>query len=197
MMLPVVRVTMPTNLAKATNGRLWPNQLAPMHLPGANTSVLHPLAARAFGALFIAALAETGQTMTATSSADCYRSLDIQLWAWNDRMLPTYNPLTCTRTSKVWNGKTWWLKRGMAECAVPGTSNHGWGIAVDVALWDAVGRKTLPVDGNQWFWAWLLQNAASFGLSWETTETWHLRYTVGDAVPQRVLDIEAFLGAQK
>jgi LAS superfamily LD-carboxypeptidase LdcB len=188
---------MPTDLAKATNGRLWPNQLAPMHLPGANTSVLHPLAARAFGALFIAALAETGQTMTATSSADCYRSLDIQLWAWNDRMSSSYNPITCTTKTKAWNGKVYWLKRFKAECAQPGYSNHGWGLAVDVALWDATNRKTLPVDGNAWFWAWLLQNAASFGLSWETSETWHLRYTAGDNVPQRVLDIEKFLGAQK
>lgn len=198
MMLPVVRVTMPADLAKATNGRLWPSQLAPMHLPGANTAVLHSLAARAFGALFVAALAETGQTMTATSAADCYRSFDLQLAAWNARMVPKYNPLICTRTSKVWNGKTWWLRRGMAQVATPGSSNHGWGLAVDVGLWDASERKVRPVDGNPWFWGWLLANAASFGLSWEVqSEPWHLRYTAGDAIPQRVLDIEAFLAGAK
>ena len=197
MMLPVVRVTMPADLAKATNGRLWPSQLAPMHLPGANTAVLHRNAARVFGALFVAALAETGQTMTATSAADCYRSLDLQLSAWNARMVPKYNPVTCSRTSKVWNGQTWWLRRGMAQVATPGQSNHGWGLAVDVGLWDASARTVRPVDGNSWFWGWLLGNAASFGLSWEVqSEPWHLRYVAGDAIPQRVLDIEAFLGAQ-
>lgn len=196
----VMKLTMPADLAKATNGRLWPSQLAPMHLPGANTAVLHPHAARAFGALFIAALAETGQTMTATSAADCYRSLDIQLWAWNVRMVPRYNPLTCSRKSKVWNGQTWWLKRGMAQVATPGESDHGWALAVDVGLWDASARRVRPVDGNPLFWAWLQANAASFGLSWEVvpSEPWHLRYCAGDAIPQRVLDIEAFLaGASK
>jgi LAS superfamily LD-carboxypeptidase LdcB len=111
-------------------------------------------------------------------------------------MVPKYNPVTCSRTSKVWNGQTWWLRRGMAQVATPGQSNHGWGLAVDVGLWDASARTVLPVDGNAWFWGWLLGNAASFGLSWEVlSEPWHLRYVAGDAIPQRVLDIEAFLGA--
>lgn len=32
---------------------------------------------------------------------------------------------------KQWNGKTWYRKPGKATAAVPGTSNHGWGKAVD------------------------------------------------------------------
>ena len=37
-------------------------------------------------------------------------------------------------SSKVWNNTRYWLKQGMAMAAVPRTSNHGWGCAVDVAL---------------------------------------------------------------
>lgn len=59
--------------------------------------------------------------------------------------------------------------------AVPGTSNHNLGIAIDIA--NASGKRL----------EWLLKHAQSFGFSWEVqSEPWHLRYVTGDNVPTRV-----------
>lgn len=50
--------------------------------------------------------------------------------------------------------------------AYPGTSNHGWGIAVDIPFADAQ--------------SWLMRNAHRFGWSWDegrrVGEPWHWRY---------------------
>jgi LAS superfamily LD-carboxypeptidase LdcB len=66
----------------------------------------------------------------------------------------------------------------MAMLAVPGTSKHNLGIAIDIA--NANGKRL----------EWLKANAVSFGFSWEVvpSEPWHLRYVCGDNKPQRVLD---------
>jgi LAS superfamily LD-carboxypeptidase LdcB len=78
---------------------------------------------------------------------------------------------------RIYQGKLWYLKKGMAPMAVPGTSNHNWGIAIDIA--NASGKR---LD-------WLLANADKFGFSWELqSEPWHLRYVCGDAVPEAVKD---------
>jgi len=77
--------------------------------------------------------------------------------------------------TRIYKGKAWYLKKGMAPMAVPGTSNHNLGIAVDIA--DANGKR---LD-------WLLANAQAFGFSWELQEEpRHLRYVAGDNVPTRV-----------
>ncbi len=58
---------------------------------------------------------------------------------------------------------------------VYGIVNHNLGIAIDIA--NASGKR---LD-------WLLKNALDFGFSWELqSEPWHLRYTAGDNVPERV-----------
>ena len=68
----------------------------------------------------------------------------------------------------------------MAPMATPATSNHGWGLAVDV--WSANGKR---LD-------WMLQNCDKYGFSWEVqSEPWHIRYVCGDILPQAVLDYEA------
>ena len=58
---------------------------------------------------------------------------------------------------------------------MPGTSNHGWGCAVDMAL-DVYGAGAKPVAGNPSFMAWVRANAGPLGWSWEVqSEAWHLR----------------------
>jgi hypothetical protein len=51
--------------------------------------------------------------------------------------------------------------------AVPGTSNHGWGRAIDITGYES----------SDAVWAWLLAHASEFGYSWATGqasgERWH------------------------
>lgn len=63
-----------------------------------------------------------------------------------------------------------WCARGQCgKAAVPGTSNHGWGIAVDV-----VSRRAA---------AWIMRHGQRYGWSWDegrrVGEWWHFRYVGG------------------
>jgi hypothetical protein len=83
---------------------------------------------------------------------------------------------------KLFEGKTWYLKKGMAMLATPGKSQHNLGLAVDIA--NASDKKRIN---------WLIANVEKFGWSWEVvpSEPWHIRYVCGDAVPQAVKDYVA------
>lgn len=60
---------------------------------------------------------------------DAYRDYDTQVKLFLARF-------TTTPVSGVinvwWNGKRWYLRPGQSMAAIPGTSNHGWGLAIDV-----------------------------------------------------------------
>jgi hypothetical protein len=218
MALPITKpIVYPPGLDLNRNGQLFPSELTPIFLPGVGMGTMHPTAVRAFNCLFLMALVDTGQTMTATSNGDDYRSYDMQLRVFEQRYSPTYDPAynVLENRRKGPDGKMWYLKRSRkngppySPVASPGTSNHGYGIALDCALWlPDVSSKPQSVTSNKLFFAWLSgkngapanyrigqgTNAESFGLSWEMqSEPWHLRLVTG-APTQRVLDIEAFLG---
>lgn len=75
-----------------------------------------------------------GWTPTPTGSMDGYRPLSGSYYAQTETFLRRYTTQYLPgRPTKTWQGRTWWLKAGEASAAVPGTSNHGWGSAVDVA----------------------------------------------------------------
>jgi hypothetical protein len=135
---------------------------------------LVPEAAAAWRNLQNAASA-AGFTLTMTGA---YRSYDQQVQLFNER----YSTSNTGGSSKVWNGTQYWLKPNMAMAAVPGTSNHGWGCAVDTAL-GGYGANAKTVDSA--FLQWALKNAAANGWSWEVqSEPWHLRLTAASATPQ-------------
>jgi hypothetical protein len=72
--------------------------------------------------------------------------------------------------------RTWWCNVGKCgNAAVPGTSNHGWGKAIDIH--DASGG--LPTTGAAY--KWLKANAGRFGYNNPilTNEAWHWEW-VGD-----------------
>jgi LAS superfamily LD-carboxypeptidase LdcB len=102
---------------------------------------------------------------------------------------PTGRTPQVTRTYK---GKTWYLKKGVAPAGTPGTSNHGWGLAIDVA--NASGKRLDWLLGD----GFATSNALKFGFSWEVkdganAEAWHIRYVCGDKLPQAVIDaVKAF-----
>lgn len=215
-MLSVLPFVRPSDLANTANGRLWPSQLESILLPGVGLGHVHRQMYRAVSMLQWVSTAETGQTVTATSNGDDYRPYEVQLSAFYQRYTPTYDPaVNTTADPRIGpDGRMWYKRKGVAAVATPGTSNHGWGCAIDLALWvqDAEGRWAIrPVTSNVLYWGWLASpnwfpighpwrvgtgsNAESFGLSWEMqSEPWHLRLVVGDNATRRVRDMEQVFG---
>lgn len=203
-------VEMPRDLTGVANGHLGPCNLTTVFFPAVGHLSLHPLAARAWHAMTAVCKAETSVDLTTTGT---YRSYDAQLQLFLQRYTDSFIPLRNVVTNqRTWQGKTWWLRRGMAPAAVPGTSNHGWAIANDIAIaakvYDAASKswkqKVIGITADAKIWNWVQANAMSFGFGWEGArpgqpgwEPWHLRYWAGDRVPQRVLDVEAWFAGVK
>jgi LAS superfamily LD-carboxypeptidase LdcB len=168
--LPIIDVKLCSCLKGAKPGELSPKLLRKIEGKG----MLHHCAADAYEAMDAAANAE-GIDLSPTSPADTYRTLAVQEYGFFQRY--TTN-VVAGQKPRIYQGKAWYLKKGMAMLAVPGTSKHNLGIAIDIA--NANGKRL----------EWLKANAVSFGFSWEVvpSEPWHLRYVAGDAKPQRVLD---------
>ena len=165
----VVPIKLPISLKNVEPGKLHPSLLRKIPQGGQ----LHYLAADAWNAMVDAAKAD-GVELKPTSSGDTYRSYDSQKAGFLQRyqLEPVAN-----QSTKTFEGKTWYLKRGMAMMATPGKSNHNLGLAVDIHT--AGEKKRLN---------WLIANVLKFGFSWEVvpSEPWHIRYTEGDQVPQAV-----------
>ena len=135
---------------------------------------LHHCAADAYEAMDAAANA-AGIDLSPTSQADTYRSLETQEYGFYSRYTDTPKPALMKQKPRIYKGKAWYLKKGMAPMAVPGTSNHNLGIAIDIK--DATGNRL----------AWLLANEHLYGFSHELdSEPWHIRYVAGDATPDAV-----------
>jgi LAS superfamily LD-carboxypeptidase LdcB len=166
--LPIIPVVLCSCLKKAVPGKLPPKLLRAIEGKGK----LHHCAADAYEAMDAAANAE-GIDLAPTSQADTYRSLETQEYGFYQRY--TTNVIAGQKP-KVYKGQAWYLKKGMAMLATPGSSKHNLGIAIDIA--NANGKRL----------EWLKKNAVSFGFSWEVvpSEPWHLRYVAGDNKPERV-----------
>lgn len=177
--LPVKRLVMPSCLLKKPNGKLDPDILVTFGM--ANFTLVSP-AARSMRALMHAA-SVAGFTVWTTGT---YRSYDAQVALFVARHTHVKVP---GATVKLWDKKLWWLRKGMANAARPGTSNHGFGLACDFALKDKRG-KVVSVSHD--FVKWMCVNAATYGWSAEIqSENWHWRYVAGDNTPKSVLDFEA------
>ena len=165
----IVKVTMPKDLANQKAGMVSNDLLRP--IPGGGK--LHWLAAQAWLAMVAKAKAD-GVELKPTSAGDTYRDYEVQKRGFLQRYTTTPIAGASTRT---FEGKKWYLKKGNAPLAAPGSSNHNWGIAVDVHT--ASEPKRLK---------WLIANVKDFGFSWEVVpvEPWHLRYVAGDNVPAAV-----------
>jgi LAS superfamily LD-carboxypeptidase LdcB len=167
---PVVKVQLCSHLKGAKPGELPQELLRGIEGKGK----LHHCAADAYEAMDAAANAE-GIDLSPTSQADTYRSLETQEYGFYQRYTDTPGKKLLKQKPRIYKGKVWYLKKGLAPMAVPGTSNHNLGIAIDIA--NASGKRL----------EWLLKNAQDFGFSWEVqSEPWHLRYVAGDNVPLRV-----------
>jgi len=129
-------------LHEAENGQLSPNEL--VKIPDANGSAtshkLNPIAAKAYSEMVNAAKAD-GIEWDIT---DSYRPLEVQ--------------------ERLVKQKGLYSEGGLA--AAPGTSNHGWGSAVDLTV--KKGTKEFR---------WLKRNAKKFGFSTISREPWHWEHT--------------------
>lgn len=181
---PITPVVYPSDLKGCSNGKLADATLVTMTYPNTKSGRLHHLAARAFNALDAAVKTGYGETLTATSTPDCYRSYDQQYNLFMKRYTTTPQP---GQPTKQWNGQTWYLKPGMAGASTPGNSNHGWGLARDTGEYVSGSVKQLTSASA---WDWLIKHADEYGISWENSESWHLRYVAGDKVPAAVIAYE-------
>ncbi len=182
MAYPVKAVSIPSSLGGVTNGKLPASLLVRPGFPGRPAGTLHRLAANAWLALAAEVAARFGETLTVTSTADAYRTYAQQEATFRNRYT---TQVLAGRPSKIWNGQRWYQKPGTAMAAVPGTSNHGWGLAIDTCLWR--NNQAIGITANMAMFNWMLLNAFRFGLSWEAqSEPWHLRYYAGDNVPPAV-----------
>lgn len=167
----IVPVVLPKDLKGIEPGKLPAHLLRPIEAGGK----MHWLAAAAYNAMDEAAKAE-GVELKPTSAGDTYRSYESQLAGFKQRY--QLEPVVGTST-KTFEGKTWYLKKGMAMLATPGKSQHNLGLAVDIA--NASEPKRLN---------WMIANVKKFGFSWEVvpSEPWHLRYVNGDTPPAAVAE---------
>ena len=180
----VLPIIMPSDLAGQKNGELNPALLRDIKAPNGK---LHRLAATAWNAMQLQAYFDGIEL----KHVGAYRPLDRQVALFNERYSATKTPRKPEVTRK-YQGKTWYLKKGMAPAGTPGTSNHGIGLAIDVANCSGKRLEWLLGDG------FMTSNALKYGFSWEVkdganAEAWHIRYIAGDTLPQAVLEaIAAF-----
>ena len=178
--LPVKPLRKPACLRGQKNGELARGILKKC---GIGNFLLAEPAARSCRAL-VAAAEKRGFQVRATGT---YRTYKQQEALFLSRYTTTPLP---GRPTKRWNGVTYWQKPKTAMAAVPGTSNHGWGLAVDFA--EERNGKPGVESVSPRFVKWLIKNAATYGFSAELqSEPWHWRYVAGDKTPDAVLAWEA------
>lgn len=173
MRLPVRSLRVPAILSGKPNGKLPASSLTRIRgVAGAPDILLAQPAARGFQAMHTAA-AQAGHRLWTSSVTNSYRPYHTQESIFLARYYPS---IIGTRW---WNGRRWRKKVGVAAAAVPGTSNHGWGLALDfTSLTDEALR-------------WLIDHAHTYGYSAEIqSEPWHWRWFAGDDIPAAVLEHE-------
>lgn len=177
--LPISKVVLPAALVGVSNGKLDTATLETCNIPNVK---LQATAARAWRALNAAAIAK-GFKLRSTGA---YRSYDAQVTLFLSRYVT--NELS-GRPTKTWNGKKYWQKPNTAMAATPGTSNHGLGLAIDLAEQNDGDKRVKFV--SPMLVLWLCNNAHLYGISAEdNSEVWHWRYHAGDAIPAAVLEYE-------
>lgn len=139
---PVKRMVIPKRLKRFGNGTLPERVLAPVQAGG----LMYRVAAVSFNAMYDHARRDG----VVLRSVGAYRSLERQEQMFLQRM--TLNKKLAKRplVRRFWKKKVWYLQH-LAPVAVPSTSNHGWGTAIDL---DLTNSKVFP---------WLCKNAPKYG----------------------------------
>lgn len=192
MTLPIVRVTRPGDLKGVENGKVPAKLLVDVGDGGK----LHHVCARSWLAL-VAMCTANGLPLTWTKGG-MYRSLAAQVTLFKSRYAVGASGGGCRQWDSDGDGKseTWCRKDAhVATAAVPGTSNHGWGLAIDVAydfdVSDGISTDDAAFIKQHPQFEWFVDILEEFGFSFEIqSEPWHIRYFAGDDIPQATLDFE-------
>lgn len=155
----------------STNGKLDLKDLTELSVGG----YLTPAAANSFERWRVLA-SRAGLNLTVTSVADAYRIYAVQERIFTDRYRTSYTEYAPGKVDKrYWNGQYWFRRPGTAAAAVPGTSNHGWAIAIDIANVGGFNSAT---------YNWLSQTGPALGWTNDegrsVGEAWHWKYTASN-----------------
>lgn len=186
MKLPMLTPTRPADLTTCRNGYINPAVHRQVHLPG-STGWMHHTAADQLEALAADAKTATGCDL---SSIGMFRTLAVQEAGFFRSYVNKYDPMVCQlRHQRIYRGQRWWLRRDTTPKATPGESDHGDGLAIDVAYWNGSTRLNIRHRTARPLWTWLVANATRYGYSWaypnEGTDDPHLEYRLGDTPPPR------------
>lgn len=174
-----VRNFLPEGITPELNGRIPADKLKRVHCGG----YLYVDAARAWLAM-VRAAAQDGLFLSLNQPFQAYRKIETQIAVFKKRFVPVtkQEELRDGAIRVEYDGKIWQLNPGTVYAAIPGTSSHCYGLAVDIQN-----------IGNSRVKAWIDKNAESFGFVKEYSfEPWHYTYVKGrEGIPARVLEIES------
>ena len=159
---PYKKLVVPAALQGVPNGKLSGKILRPVKCGGQ----MYVEAAEAFNRMYD----QASQSGIKLRNVGDYRSFDAQLGLFKQRYA-LEDLGRKPQVTRTYEGKTWYLKPGMAPCSTPGKSNHGLGLAIDL---DVTTAKVLD---------WLCANAPTYGFYLQSDdpkspefEAWHWQY---------------------
>ena len=184
--LPYKKLVVPSGLKGQINGRLDKNLLVRVKTGGK----MYKEAAVAFNKMYSAALAAGIQLRNIGD----YRSYDGQFAMFIDRyeVAKPKDPRLGKKNTvaRKFDGKTWILKKGRAPSATPDPtgksgSNHGWGLAIDLAV-EGKGGNIVGMASAPKAFKWLCENAPTYGFYLQGSnmkspefEHWHWQWCDG------------------
>lgn len=171
-----VQDCLPEGITPELNGRMPDDKLKKIHCGGR----LYLDAARAWLAM-VRAAAQDAVFLSVNKSFNAYRDIERQIRVFEERYTPLDRAEVSESIRVEYDGKIWQLKPDNNYAAVPSTSSHGYGLAVDI--------QNVNNDSVK---AWLKENAEAFGFVQEYDfEPWHFTYIKArEGLPARVLEVE-------
>jgi LAS superfamily LD-carboxypeptidase LdcB len=167
---PAKNVTIPNRLKNISNGRLPDNMLKKVDCGGR----MFLRAADDFNELYAAAKA-AGITL---ANIGDYRPYEAQKALFDQRYSKKDEGRKPTVT-RVLDGVTYFLRKGMSPCSTPGKSNHGFGLAID--LGESVKGKIVSLEGKTL--KWMCENAPTYNFFLQSSdpsspefEAWHWQW---------------------
>jgi UDP-N-acetylmuramoyl-tripeptide--D-alanyl-D-alanine ligase len=169
---------LPEGITPENNGMMPIERLKRIHCGGQ----LYIDAARSWLAM-VRAAAQDNIFLNLNTPFKAYRKMEQQIKVFKKRfmLIDGQENLSDDAIRVEFENKIWQLKPNEIYAAVPGTSSHGYGLAVDIQNAALSHVK-----------AWLNKNAAQFGFVREYDfEPWHFTYIKSrEGIPARVLETE-------